>query len=288
MNQLANGNVHSLIRNIELPGLNVYDCRWGTACQVTGQFPSDSVMLKAIVTNDGAGVRWCGSRLTHGVFAIASSEKQIEFSVDQWAHTVGILIRPGLLQQTCGSEVVDFIHTHQNVCFDTQSGSALVKLVLDLVQFFETQPLMLKQSVIYTMTRLQLLQALKESFAGMLQEDESTPSIREKAFDAAIPHVKQARQHTSARQLSEATGVSQKTLEVAFKECIGITPGRYLLLTRLNDAHRQLVDSRAVESSVTQIARDCGFTHPGRFSCAYRQLFGELPSQTMGRSRRLD
>jgi transcriptional regulator GlxA family with amidase domain len=81
--------------------------------------------------------------------------------------------------------------------------------------------------------------------------------------------------------MAQAAGVSQKTLEVAFRECIGMTPGRYLTLVRLNRVHHQLASGRACELSVTDVLRVWGFSHPGRFAGAYRQLFGELPSRTL-------
>ncbi len=39
---------------------------------------------------------------------------------------------------------------------------------------------------------------------------------------------------------------------------------------------------RATDAGVliSAIALDCGFTHFGRFSRAYKERFGELPSQT--------
>jgi transcriptional regulator GlxA family with amidase domain len=40
-------------------------------------------------------------------------------------------------------------------------------------------------------------------------------------------------------------------------------------------------------TSVSQIAFACGFSNLGHFASAYRTTFGELPSQTLSRSRAL-
>jgi AraC-like DNA-binding protein len=36
---------------------------------------------------------------------------------------------------------------------------------------------------------------------------------------------------------------------------------------------------------ISSVALDCGFTHLGRFSAAYRQAYGELPSATLAAAR---
>ena len=60
-------------------------------------------------------------------------------------------------------------------------------------------------------------------------------------------------------------------------------PIRYLTLRRMHLVRQAL--SRAVPSAatVTQIATDHGFWELGRFSVAYRTLFGENPVLTLNR-----
>jgi AraC family ethanolamine operon transcriptional activator len=84
--------------------------------------------------------------------------------------------------------------------------------------------------------------------------------------------------------MAQAAGVSQKTLEVAFRECMGMTPGRYLSLIRLNGVHHDLSEAGASGKTITEIALNWGFTNATRFRTAYRELFGELPSQTINSS----
>lgn len=90
-------------------------------------------------------------------------------------------------------------------------------------------------------------------------------------------------------RLHEALSISQvcrevncdwKRLERSFKAVAGIPPKRFLTLARLSRA-RQLLLRAAPHESVTSIAGRCGIHHLGRFSIAYRTLFGELPSATL-------
>jgi len=48
---------------------------------------------------------------------------------------------------------------------------------------------------------------------------------------------------------------------------------------------RSLLQKPDEAASVTGIALRCGFSNLGHFASAYRTRFGELPSQTLQRSR---
>jgi AraC family ethanolamine operon transcriptional activator len=84
-------------------------------------------------------------------------------------------------------------------------------------------------------------------------------------------------------ELCRQAGCSQRTLEYAFRDELGVTPVRYLKLLRLNRAHRLLRRASPADETVTRIALACGFIELGRFAGDYRRLFGELPSQTLQR-----
>ena len=73
-------------------------------------------------------------------------------------------------------------------------------------------------------------------------------------------------------------------METAFHEQMGLTPGKYLRIYRLNAAHRDLANANPALFTVTQIAYKWGFSNPGRFSQAHRKLFGELPSEVLKRN----
>src|SRR6516225_4043739 len=75
-------------------------------------------------------------------------------------------------------------------------------------------------------------------------------------------------------------GVSERTLHYAFQEVRGLSPMAYFRGFRLNAVRRELKTAPAT-ASVHEIARRWGFWHTGEFAAAYRQLFGELPSQTL-------
>lgn len=78
-------------------------------------------------------------------------------------------------------------------------------------------------------------------------------------------------------------GVSERTLEYAFREHLGMTPIRFLKLRRLNWIRHELLEPAGKRAGVADIARRAGIYDLGRFAADYRQLFGELPSETLRR-----
>lgn len=85
----------------------------------------------------------------------------------------------------------------------------------------------------------------------------------------------------SMELLCKLTGVSERTLEYAFREHLGVTPRKFLTVHRLNGARQDLRRASPDTDSVTRIAMAWGFTELGRFAGAYRAFFGELPSRTL-------
>ena len=84
-------------------------------------------------------------------------------------------------------------------------------------------------------------------------------------------------------EICGAIGVAERTLRGACEEHIGMGPIRYLTLRRMHLARRALQHADPSKSTVTRIATDHGFWELGRFSVAYRTLFGEAPSETLRR-----
>lgn len=81
-------------------------------------------------------------------------------------------------------------------------------------------------------------------------------------------------------EIAAECAVSIRTLTQLFQDRLGVSPMRHLLEIRLQAA-RRLLQSASPRWDVTSVALECGFSGLGRFAGAYRQRFGELPSQTL-------
>ncbi|QIB33715.1 helix-turn-helix domain-containing protein [Ancylobacter pratisalsi] len=76
-------------------------------------------------------------------------------------------------------------------------------------------------------------------------------------------------------------GVSERALQYAFREYVGMSPVAYLRLCRLNRVRAALLAASPEETTVTQVAMQFGFLHLGRFAGDYKRLFEQAPSATL-------
>lgn len=110
--------------------------------------------------------------------------------------------------------------------------------------------------------------------------------------DPAIIHVQKAeelingRPHmiSGLRDIAVHVGVSERTLQTAFRKVRGDTPMQALSQARLQCARRALVDCEGPKT-VSDVCLMCGIEHHGRFSKQYREAFGENPLATLNSRR---
>jgi AraC family transcriptional regulator, ethanolamine operon transcriptional activator len=89
--------------------------------------------------------------------------------------------------------------------------------------------------------------------------------------------------HLYVTDLCKVAGVSERSLEYAFKETMGLSPMAYLIRLRLHRVRQALLPATQGSTTVSVEALNWGFWHFGDFSRAYRDCFGELPSDTLRR-----
>jgi AraC-like DNA-binding protein len=86
----------------------------------------------------------------------------------------------------------------------------------------------------------------------------------------------------SLGSLSRAVGMSPFHFARLFRSLVGVPPGRYLLATRLEHAHRRLREGRRV----TDVCFDCGFRNLSYFVRAFRKRFQVPPSAVRRHQRK--
>lgn len=85
--------------------------------------------------------------------------------------------------------------------------------------------------------------------------------------------------------IAAAAVTSRRTLHRAFVEVLGETPWTYVRKLRLHRIRRDLASEAELACAVAVVANRWGIGELGRMSGWYRELFGELPSETLARQR---
>lgn len=89
----------------------------------------------------------------------------------------------------------------------------------------------------------------------------------------------------STDQIARAAHTSRRSLNRAFLQVLGETPREYVLKLRLQRIRDDLASPREAELTVTMASNRWGVAELGRLAARYRELFGELPSETLRRRR---
>jgi AraC-like DNA-binding protein len=115
---------------------------------------------------------------------------------------------------------------------------------------------------------------------GSSNTDQSSARLRSRALEQALAYIENhSGEVVTVRDICVENGIALRTLNRAFNERFGIGPKAYLNRQRLSAVRAELLRSPP-ETRVTSIANRWGFWHMGQFANDYRNLFGELPSQT--------
>jgi AraC-like DNA-binding protein len=84
--------------------------------------------------------------------------------------------------------------------------------------------------------------------------------------------------------LASEVHLSVRALQEGFRRDLGTPPMTYLRDLRLRRAREALEAAERDATTVRAVATGLGIVHMGRFAAAYRDAFGETPSQTLNRA----
>lgn len=190
--------------------------------------------------------------------------------------------REGELRPPCGLELLQV---------GAQKAQALFQWGERLAQAAAARPALFDASEGERVAaEVELVETLLATFAGA---DDFRPTRGDQSRQAQSQIVRTAEDYALANvgeplyvtDLCRAAAVSERKLEYSFKAILGLTPVTFLIRLRLHRARQALLAATPRSTTVSVVALRWGFWHFGAFSRAYRELFGELPSQTLRRRR---
>ncbi|RLA73226.1 MAG: hypothetical protein DRG24_00840 [Epsilonproteobacteria bacterium] len=142
----------------------------------------------------------------------------------------------------------------------------------DMENLSHETALILEQNIINTI--LNLLEEQQPTQRLLTKGEQTVATIR----DQVIHHMDVI---VSVESLAAEYDVTTKTLQNGCKSLFGFTPIRFLRLLKLNLVRNDLIEGSPQTHTVLRVAQKWGFTHMGRFSSYYKELFLENPSDTL-------
>lgn len=166
------------------------------------------------------------------------------------------------------------------------AGSAPAASVLRVIERLAATPRYPHQQA------AQLERALKESalFELLLAWPGAQPAEPDRAALPASTRLARDYIHAHIADLPTITDVAAhcrvgvRALDRGFRKHLGASPWQYMLELRLQAVREDLLASRH-GGTVTEVALHWGFSNLGTFAARYREHFGEMPSETLRRSR---
>lgn len=89
----------------------------------------------------------------------------------------------------------------------------------------------------------------------------------------------------SLGRLCAVAGLEASALRRSFYKHRDMSPSEWVRMRRMAAARFRLIEADE-GVKVIDVMHDCGLTHAGRFSCEYRERYGESPSATRSRASR--
>jgi len=228
-----------------------------------------------------------------GVMLAAAPETETSFVADGGYESITFLVKPqDMLAHLTARRRESEFHMPRGVeplQVDAARSCGLFDWGKRLVDTALQEPALFDESM---KERIAAQNELLETLLATLRvadDLESTRSDRARQAQGLI--VKAAEDYAMAQSsdrlyvtdLCKVAAVSERTLEYAFKEIMGLTPVTYLTRLRLHRVRQALLAGNPGSTTVSAEALNWGFWHFGEFSRAYRECFGELPSETLRR-----
>jgi AraC-like DNA-binding protein len=132
-------------------------------------------------------------------------------------------------------------------------------------------------SGVHPTTHLRDVVAASQAFpvaSGRVSAVMSACRLIEKRFPAA----------PTLNDLTQHSGVAERTLAYGFREVYDTTPLTFARSLRLTRSRMSLLRAKSY-TPINEMARACGFDHMGQYSRDYRRWFGETPSMTLARGQ---
>jgi len=152
----------------------------------------------------------------------------------------------------------------------------------------EIRKIVFSASHVNTLDDLHVFEVLETKLVNLLilslaqaSTDKYKMDLSSSKFDTAIDYIHEClNELTSMSQICENAKIPERTLRRLFQEKLTTSQSSYVKKLRLNAVRKNLKISLGLRT-VSEVAGEYNFWHMGQFSKDYKDIFDELPSETL-------
>jgi AraC-like DNA-binding protein len=283
----ARGSFHVELTQIAMDKLRMQRFTIDLPQVVTAAITSDRQAIAFLLEESSSRLQHCGIEVTpHDIVVYDHDVLHQRSTFDYHLGTMSVPLDdfPALCETIAGNVPPDK-RRHPTVRPDPALLSRLRKLHKALGQLAHDTPDILDMPEVRQALEEQLIHIMVRCLTNGTSAETTTGYHRRDAIIARFEEFLSANPDRPLylTEICAGVGVSERTLRACCEEHLGMGPIRFLTLRRMHLAHRALLRADPSKSTVTRIVTDHGFWELGRFSVAYRTLFGEKPSATLKR-----
>ncbi|MFY0677364.1 MAG: helix-turn-helix domain-containing protein [Neptuniibacter sp.] len=283
--QLEKGDFYGEITSISYPGLQLFSEFNNKVVDKKCSAEADSFCIGIPKKTLGSGY-WCGHNILEDTLFFLSPNDELNFKTPSLSHIYVAVLKSSLIEtliDPTGSLKIKLlgsgaIHVEQGFA---SMFRAYIESAINEV---------LENPSVYSKNSVE--NNIAEGIVNMLylmQNNENYYRLRgkQKVHRYLVDKTKQLIMSNPSEPLTVSEvcknlRVSRRCLHSAFVNVLGVNPTSYIRSVRLNQVHRELLNSEE-GVLVRDIAAKWGFWHLGMFSKYYKEMFHELPSSSLGK-----
>lgn len=128
------------------------------------------------------------------------------------------------------------------------------------------------------MIELKVMEVLIALCRFSVSEKDDSASFRNMKIQEVLKYIDENyKADLELGELAKLAAMSERSFIRHFSEQSGLSPGQYILKTRISNACRRLISGK--DEQIGEIAFDCGFSDPNYFARTFRKMTGFTPSQ---------
>jgi AraC family ethanolamine operon transcriptional activator len=284
--QISPGKFHGTVEFLEVAGLLVYREQWTHRAITDATSPVDSFML---ISNSprASTLDWCGKNVQSDLIGYCHPGSDIRgITPDGHEHLI-LEIPRQVIEKIVPAEDTDLLRkSDYHFQVDPLHGMEFFETLDRTISHYQAHNDALNDELECRVIEMQIMGKLTEL---ILRDSTDMGVISKQTYDTvldrALEFIHNQNTPVTLTEIAHATGFMPRTLQRAFKEKLNISPLKYLRISRLHAAHRELRIAEGCDTTVTEIALKWGFNELGRFASEYKQLFGECPSTTLSQQK---